>query len=425
MTWPEALASQGWKLALLAPLLACSAFFSGSETTLFRLTRVQLYRLGHGRRPGRIVAALMRRPRRVLNTLLLGNMCVNVAYTGIAAVAILELQRAGLGGWMVAVASLALLLVLILFGEVMPKMLAMAAGPRLAIPAAAALTVIGRVAGPVLWVLEKVLVVPLTRLIAPAQAGAGDITAEELAALLDLSAKRGVIGRDVNALLQEIVALTDICVADIMVPRVDMIAYDVDGDPSGLIELCSKTHLRKIPVYETDVDHVLGVVHAKRLLLSPTPPPLRQLVAKVPFVPEAANVERLLIQFRVTRTQMAIVVDEYGGTAGLVTLEDVLEEIVGDMPDSHAAATGPAVQRLSDSEYLLDGDLAIHEWEDAFKIDLSTEQISTVGGFVTSLLGRIPHEGEQAEYRNLRFTVVSMRRRRIEKLHLELLGGQT
>ncbi len=424
MTWQQALASEAWKLALLVPLLACSALFSGSETTLFSLTRLQLYRLGHGTRPGRIVAALMRRPRRVLNTLLLGNMCVNVAYTGIAAVAIIELQRAGVAGWLLVAASLASLLVLILFGEVLPKMLAIAAGPRLAVPAAAALSVIERAAGPVLWVLEKALVVPLTRIIAPAQAARGDITAEELAALLDLSAKRGLIDRDVNALLQEIVALTDIRVADIMVPRVDMIAYDVDGDPAGLIELFTATRLRKIPVYERGIDNVLGVVHAKRLLLSPTPPPLRQLVAKVPFVPEAAKVERLLLQFRVTRTQMAIVVDEYGGTAGLVTLEDVLEEIVGDMPDSHAAAPGPAVQRVSDSEYLLAGDLAIHEWEDAFKIDVSSEQISTVGGFVISLLGRIPREGDQVEYRNLRFTVVSMRRRRIEKLHLELLGVQ-
>lgn len=423
MNWAQALASEAWKLAVMVPLLVCSAFFSGSETTLFSLSRLQLYRLGRGARPGRIVAALMRRPRRVLNTLLLGNMCVNVAYTGIAAVAILELRREGLAGWMAVVASLGSLLVLILFGEVMPKLLAMAAGPRLAVPAAGVLTVVERVAAPVLWILEKAFVVPLTRILAPAQAAAGDITAEELGALLDLSAKRGVIDRDVNALLQEIVALTDIRVADIMVPRVDMIAYDVDGDPGKLIEMLATTRLRKIPVYEKDNDHVVGVVHAKRLLLNPAVP-LRELVAKVPFVPEAANVERLLLQFRVTRTQMAIVVDEYGGTAGLVTLEDVMEEIVGDMPASRVAAAEPAVQRVSDGEYLLDGDLAIHEWEDAFKIDLSSERISTVGGFVISLLGRIPREGDQAEYRNLRFTVVSMRRRRIDKLRVELREGQ-
>jgi CBS domain containing-hemolysin-like protein len=421
MIWPQVLAEQVWKLALLAPLLVCSAFFSGCETTLFSLSRLQLYRLGHGRRPGRIVAALMRRPRRVLNTLLLGNVCVNVAYTGIAAVAILQLRRAGLAGWAAGAASLASLLVLILFGEVMPKMLAMAVGSRLVIPAAAILAVLERAAAPVLWILDKALIVPFTRLLAPAPAGSGDITAEELAALLDLSARRGVIERDVNALLQEIVALTDIRVSDIMVPRVDMLAYDVDGDPAGLIKMFTATRLRKIPVFEKDIDHVLGVIHAKRLLLNPTAP-LRQLVAKVPFVPEAANVERLLLQFRVTRTQMAIVVDEYGGTAGLVTLEDVMEEIVGDIPDARGAA--PAVQHLIEGEYLLDGELAIHEWEEAFRIDLSGRRVSTVGGFVISLLGRIPREGDKVEYRNLRFTVVSMRRRRIDKLHLQLLGRQ-
>ncbi len=422
MTWPQVLAGEVWKLALLAPLLVCSAFFSGCETTLFSLSRLQLYRLGHGRRPGRIVAALMRHPRRVLNTLLLGNMCVNVAYTGIAAVAILQLCRAGLADWAVGAASLASLLALILFGEVLPKMLAMAVGSRLIIPAAAILAVLEQAAAPVLWILDKVLVVPFTRLLAPAPSGSADITAEELAALLDLSAKRGVIERDVNVLLQEIVALTDIRVSDIMVPRVDMLAYDVDGDPAGLIQMFTTTRLRKIPVYEKDIDHVLGVIHAKRLLLNPAAP-LRQLVAKVPFVPEAANVERVLLQFRVTRTQMAIVVDEYGGTAGLVTLEDVMEEIVGDIPDDRSGAA-PSVQHLDEGEYLLDGELAIHEWEEAFRIDLSGRRVSTVGGFVISLLGRIPREGDRVEYRNLRFTVVSMRRRRIDKIHLQLLGGR-
>ncbi|MGA2264901.1 MAG: hemolysin family protein [Phycisphaerae bacterium] len=420
MTWPEVLASHAWKLILLVPLLAGSAFFSGSETVLFNLSRLQLYRLGQGRRRGRMVASLMRRPRRVLNTLLLGNMCVTVSYTGIAAVTILALEEAGLSDWATVVASVASLLVLILFGDVLPKMVALAVGPRLAVPVAVTITIVERAAAPVLWVLEKVLIGPLTRLVAPLPTGAGDITAEELAVLLDLSAKRGVIDRDVNALLQEIVALTDIRVADIMVPRVDMLAYDVDGDSAKLIEMFTTTRLRKIPVYEKDVDHVLGVIHAKQLLLN-SATPLRQLVAKVPFVPEAANVERLLLQFRVTRTQMAVVVDEYGGTAGLVTLEDVMEEIVGEIPDSRRAV-GAAVQYLGEEEYLLDGDLAIHEWEQAFRIDLSSRRISTVGGFVLSLLGRIPREGEQVEYRNLRFTVVSMRRRRIDKLRLRLLG---
>ncbi|MBL7134658.1 MAG: CBS domain-containing protein, partial [Phycisphaerae bacterium] len=199
----------------------------------------------------------------------------------------------------------------------------------------------------------------------------------------------------------------------------DMITYDVDGPREGLVELFRRTHLRKVPVYSGHVDNIIGVVHAKRLLLREAAA-VGELVVKVPFIPGAASVERALMQFRVMRTQMAVVVDEYGGTAGLVTLEDVLEEIVGDIPDRHDVQRGPAVAQTGRREYLIDGDLAIHEWIDTFKMDLSGKRISTIGGFVTSLIGRIPRVGDTAVYRNLCFTVVSMRRRRVARLRLEL-----
>ena len=405
-------------------LLIASAFFSGSETALFSLSRGRLHRLRQAGASGRMAAALMRDPHRVLNTLLLGNMLVNVAYTGIAAVMILDLQAGGAGPWLVAAASAVPLVALILLGEATPKMLAIVVAERWARLAAAPLAVGQRVLAPPLWCLEHLAAGPIVRLLSPRGRTSGSVTADELAAVLDLSAKRGLIDRNANDLLQEIFELTDLRVADIMVPRVDMVAYDVDAPPDGLIELFGKTRLRKIPVYEARVDNILGVVHAKRLLVRPQSA-LRDLVVKVPFVPSAGNVERVLLQFRVTRTQMAVVVDEYGGTDGLVTLEDVLEEIVGDIRDEHESARGPAVERIGPGEYLLDGDLAIHEWVDAFRIDLHGRRISTVGGFVTSLLGRIGAPGDQATYRNLRFTVAAMHRRRITKLRLELLEEDT
>jgi putative hemolysin len=223
-------------------------------------------------------------------------------------------------------------------------------------------------------------------------------------------------------MLQEIMELSDLRIHDIMIPRVDIVAYDIAGPADGLVEEFRRTHLRRIPVHEGDIDNILGVVHAKQLLLSPETP-LRDLIVSVPFVPEAGIVERVLLQLMVTKSQMAIVVDEYGGTAGLVTLEDILEEVVGDIPDPHDLDRGPAVEQISDREYLLDGNLAIHEWTDAFKIDLSGQRISTIGGFVTSLLGKIPQTGESVTYRNLKFTVESMRHRRIGKIRLERLEG--
>jgi len=413
-------ATHAWELLLMGLLLLCSGFFSGTETALFNLSRGQLHRLQHSRHgAGRLVASLMARPRRILNTLLLGNMIVNVAFAGTSAMVVLAMEQSGVSAWAVGAAALASLLGLILIGEVAPKMLAYAVGERWALVAARILAVIERIFAPPLWVFEGLFITPLARMIAPRKRARLAVTPDELAAVIDLSAKRGIIDRDVNAVLQEIVTLSDLRVSDTMVPRVDVVAYSVDAPAEGLMDLFRRTHLRRIPVYEGNLDRILGVVHAKRLLLGPGQP-LRQLVAKVPFVPETANLERVLLQLRVKRSQLAIVVDEYGGTAGLITLEDVIEEIVGDIRDPLEKPTGPAVEQLGERQYRIDGDLAIHEWAEAFKIDLSGQRISTLGGFVTSLLGRIPREGDRAEYSNLRFVVESMRGRRVGKLRVEL-----
>ncbi len=417
--WGEFLTAHGWQLILMVVLLGCSGFFSGTETALFSLSRGRLLHMAESGRPGRRVSRLMGRPRRVLNTLLLGNMLVNVGFSAVAAVLVLDLRQAGARSWELAAATLVPLVMLILAGEVAPKMVAISLNQRWARVTAGPLAMIQRALLPVVWLLEYVFVVPLVRIIAPRRHPEPHLSIRELAALLDLSAKRGIIDHDANTLLQEIVELTDIRVSEIMVPRVDVVAYDVNSSPEGLLETFRRTRLRKVPVYDGGIDHIVGVVHAKRLLLNPRMP-LGELVTEVPFVPETANIERVLLQFRVTRTQMAIVVDEYGGTAGLVTLEDVLEEIVGDIPDPGEMRTGPAVQQISQTEYLLDGDLSVHDWADVFATDLTGGRVSTVGGFVTGLLGRVPRVGDTGSYGNLQFTVISMRRRRVGKLRLVL-----
>jgi CBS domain containing-hemolysin-like protein len=315
------------------------------------------------------------------------------------------------------------LLVLILVGEVLPKMLALLVAEGWALAAAGPMTLLKKVLLPLIVAMHKAVIGPLVQMLAPRQASGANIDSAELGALLDLSAKRGILDTRTNALLQEIVELTNLRVGDIMVPRVDMICHDIDAPRAGLIRTIQDKRLRRVPVYEKDVDHILGVVQAKRVLLSPDRP-LREMVVPVPFVPQAANLERALLQLRVKRSQLAVVVDEYGGTAGLVTLEDILEEVVGDIPDRHETAQGAVVQKISPGRYVIDGDVGIHEWDDAFGMDLRRRRISTVGGFVTSLLGRIPAVGDTAQYRNLHFTILSVRRRRIEQLQLELREEQ-
>jgi putative hemolysin len=419
IAWTDALLAQLWQAIPLAALLCGSAFFSATETALFNLSRGELHRMAAAGAAGRLVVALMRQPRRTLNVLLFANMVVNVAFAAASAVMVLDLRREGLSGWGAGVASLVPLLALIFLGEVCPKTLAFVYSPQWALLSAGPLVVVRRVLGPVVWLVEMLLVWPMTRLAAPRTSRQATISAPELEALLNLSAQRGVIDHDANALLQEIVDLPNIRAGTVMVPRVDVIAHDVNAPRAALVKLLRRTHLRRIPVYDGDLDHLLGVVHAKRVLLNPDVP-IRELLRPLTYLPEAANLERALLQLREKRTQMAIVVDEYGGTAGLITLEDILEQIVGDIPDPRGAVRGPAVQRVGEDEYLLDADLSIHEWSDVFETDLDSTQIRTVGGFVMALLGRVPMEGDEATFRNLSFRVESVRGRRIGRIRLRL-----
>lgn len=416
----------GWQCVVLVSCLLASAFFSGSETALFTLSRSELQQLGASRHwPSRLAARLARRPRSLLNTLLLGNMLVNIGFSATAAVLVLELKSADHPVWVVGVASVAPLLTVLLVGEVTPKMLAWSTARRWAILAAAPVDLLRRGFLPILWLLDRGLVEPFTRILSPrTPETATDITAEELSGLMRLSAERGLVTHDVGDMLHEIVELTDATAGEIMVPRVDVVAFGVDRSATELIELFRETGFRKIPVYRNSLDSVLGVIHAKRLLLHPETP-LEELIRPVSFLPEAANLEKVLAQFRKTGRQMAVVVDEYGGTAGLVTLEDVLEEIVGDIPDYREAPTQPAVQKLSPTQYLVSGDLSIRDWAEAFGLMPMKGRISTIGGLAATLLNRIPREGDFVDYHNLRLTVHAMRRRRVEAVRLEWIGGQS
>ncbi|MBS3820792.1 MAG: DUF21 domain-containing protein [Planctomycetes bacterium] len=415
--------AQYLQLLAMALLLLASAFFSGSETALFTLTAGQREAFKASRHASaRWVHTLTSRPSRLLNTLLMGNMVVNIAFSATAAVLVLELETAGHNPAVVATASLAPLLAVILFGEVTPKMLAWSIAPHWSRIAAGPIIAIQRLLLAPVWVLERILVGPMTRIVAPQTPPPRDITADELGALMDLSARRGVIDRDTGEILQEIVELTDLRACDIMVPRVDMIAFDINQPREALRELFRRTRLRRVPVCDGDLDHILGLVHAKRVLLNPDRP-IRELLRPVTFLPEAANLEKLLLQFRRGAKQMAIVVDEYGGTAGLVTLEDVIEEIVGDIPDLSEVNQPPEVEKRSECEYLVGGDLAIHDWADAFEMEIDRKRISTLGGLVAARLGHIPRVGDEVTCRNLRFGVRSMRGRRVETIRVEVLGG--
>jgi len=400
----------------LVVLLALSAFFSGSETALFSLSREQLHRLE--KRPSavnRAILGLAGDPQGVLATVLFSNMVVNVLYFSISytlSIRVAQDHSAGAAAF-VGVATFMLLLV---FAEVTPKGVAVRRPEGFARVIALPLLICLRGLGPVRHGLS-ILMRRAMSFFEPSAEDLSFVSTDELKMLLEQSGRQGVLGRDASRMMQEVMEIREIRLKDVMCPRVDVSAFDVSDPVDEFIALVREHHHKRIPVYEGTIDNILGIVSPRDVLLEPASP-LREHVQPVSFVPEAKTVESMLREFRHQGEKLAIVVDEYGGMAGLITLEDIIEEIVGEIEDEFDAARPPVVM-VDDRAWLVSADLSTRDWHDLFSIDLDSPRFETVGGFVISLLARVPREGDVVTYRGLRFSVESMRRRRIDRIRVE------
>ena len=395
----------------LLVLLVLSGMFSGSEAVLFSLSPMQLQRDAASANPlRRAVARLMEHPRQTLLVILLGNTAVNV---------LLFVMSYLVFGSLLGLLSVPAVLV---FGEVVPKTVGTALADRLAPLSAALIRISGLVLGPVARALDAAVVVPLSRLIFGAEHARKEpqLSPRELKTLLELSRRRGVLGWAESRYLREVIDLSGLKVRDIMVPRVEMVTFDIREPAERLRELMRQTRLTKVPVHEGSIDRILGLIYAKVLFFEPDKP-LRELIQPVHFVPELISLEQLLEHFRRTRSQIAVAVDEYGGVAGLVTLEDLAEQIVGEIREPEERPSEPEVVQLSDREFEIAGSLSIHDWVDVFGGEPADPRIATVGGLVISRLGRPARLGDVVRLGNLELRVVGLRGRRITRLRVRLL----
>jgi putative hemolysin len=318
-------------------------------------------------------------------------------------------------------------LILILFGEVLPKLAAAQVPVTFAKFASVPLLLVHRLLTPVRVASSVLVIGPLARLIAPSTRPP-NLSPQELDSLLSLSQTQGVIDPQEEQLLQQVFALGQLKVRDLMIPRVDIRAFDLDDDPAHLVQLIHRTRLRHVPVYRGDLDHIQGLIYSRQVLLNPprTALQLNKLVRQVRYVPQMQRADQLLVEMRKTGTTIAIAVDEYGGTAGLITLEDVVEQMVGDIAGEYERNSEPQVASIAPGVWRVDADLSVHEWSDFFGHNrevqgaAALELVSTLGGLVMALLGRLPKPGDHVTVGNVVITVETMKQKRIETLRIEL-----
>lgn len=417
-------------MILLILLLSLSAFFSSCETALFSLSRSYREKLSAEHAfTSQLIAHLLNHPRRLIITLLLGNDLVNISI-GVTG-ASLVLRLLGENGDVVAIVGSTLLLLIL--GEVLPKSLALRRAQTYAHQVVLPLEFVARLIFPLRWLIERLVDGLLRVLGGGREHGEEAFNEEEFRAMLAAGEDAGVFRESERAMIQKVLAFSETTVSQVMTPRTDLDAVEVRSTLETVMASVKEGHFSRMPVYDQTIDTVVGILYAKDLLRWQTRAKraegesaqpqlnLRELLREPYFVPEGKRISELLREFQQKKVHMAIVLDEYGGVAGLVTMEDLLEELVGEISDEFdlPEAVGLPYQQLTENRYRISAKMPMGGVEELLRRPLPPGDYETLGGFVLHLFGRLPRRGEHVASNGLTFTIEKMRGTRILEITVD------
>lgn len=399
---------------VLLLLFALAAFFSGSETVLFALTPIQAQRIRDRHpRAGTRVQRLLSQPERVLSTILIGNTLVNVAIASIGFIVVHALAPAH----STAIAIPATTALLLLIGDVIPKRLAIAHAERLAPACSALLLFWGRLFAPLGRLLEFCPRV-FRRFLRPERK---TLTDDELLTMLQVGAEQGVLDAEERSMLDGIMRLSELMASDVMTPRVDLIGVDLDDPAERQLAAARQARLRQLPVYRRTPDAIEGFLDVARYLLDPAHDVRRATLPAI-FVPENATLDDLLVTFQRGGREIACVLDEYGGTAGVITRGDVLEFVVKGV-EHESLPRKTAIEPLGAGAWLIDGTTSLDAVNHTLGAGLEAEGADRVAGWVAFHAGRLLKAGESVEAQGFRATVRRLRKHRIDQVQFERLAS--
>ncbi len=403
-------------VALVAVLLFFSAFFSGSETAFFSLSRFSVAELEKGGSRKRAIAALLRSPRMLLVTILFGNLLVNIAST--SAVTALAIGLFGERG--VGIAVLVMTFLILIFGEITPKSLAMKNAVTVAVAAVPLLKLFMIVFTPVRFVLGRIADFAVERSRRIFGNSSDAYGARELATAVELGHHEGLFDRFETELLTNLFLFVETTVREIMTPRVEVFSLDVETPLNDVIMQVRDRGFSRVPLYEGQSDNIVGVLLAKDLLRYSRDErvSLREIMRPARFVPDSKKIRDLFGELIAVKQHIVMVVDEFGAFDGVVTLEDILEEIFGNIRDRREPRVDEYL-RSGEDRIVVDGSMHLVDFNEIFETELESREVETVAGYLIEHVGRIPREGESFRLGRLRFLVLSAEPTRVSKIKIE------
>ena len=408
---------------LLVFLLLCSAFFSACEVAYFSLNSLQLNEMSEKKgHLGRIVNSLLEKPRELLITIYIGNEFVNIAISVVVtSIAINVFGNLGVG---IAIGVGTLLL--LVFGDIIPKSISLKFSQPYALFSAYPLTIFAKIVQPA----QKLFSIWTEKIISfmgilPHGLKESPITDEEFRAMVQVGEGEGVIDSDERELIQNVIEFGETTVDEIMTPKIDMFTVGIEDSLDDILPRIIENFYSRVPVYGEDEEGILGILYTKDLTRLKHLPrekvSLKSILHDTISVPQSKKIKEMLEEFRRMKRHMAIVLDEYGSVCGLVTLEDILEELVGVI-DSEMRQEELPLKRLNENHYRIVGAYSLAEFNESFQSDLPENDYDTVGGYVFGLFGRIPRSGESTTVDRFKFRVEKMKGSRILSLFITLMS---
>lgn len=407
------------QLIILIILLMLSAFFSSAETALTTVNRIRIRSLADdGSKRAKTVLKITDNSGKMLSAILIGNNIVNVA-----AASITTSLAYSLGGSAVAIANAVITVAILLFGEITPKTTATIHAEKLALIYAPIISIFMKIMTPVIFIINGLSNAVLLLLRIDPNAKNQTMTENELRTIVDVSHEDGVIESDEKEMIYNVFDLGDAKAKDVMVPRVHVTFADVNTTYEELIEIFREDKFTRLPIFEDSTDNVIGTINMKDLLLFDNTKEfhIRDILREAYFTYEYKNISELLVEMREASFNIAIVLDEYGDTAGLITLEDILEEIVGEIHDEYDENEEDFIKEIGEREYMIEGSTNLDDLNDRLNLQLESEDYDSLGGFIIEHLDRLPEEGDSITTEDgLRLVVESLDKNRIESVHAYL-----
>lgn len=415
---------QALQIFIVLGLLALSAFFSSSETAMMAVNKIRIRNLADaGLSSAQTLMKVLDNQPKMLSAILIGNNIVNISASSLSTIVVTR----AFGDMYVGVGTGILTLLVLIFGEITPKTSATLYSETMALRFAKPIYMIMQVLTPVIFIVDKLSQGVLRLLHVDPNKKQDAITEDELRTIVEVSHEEGVIESDEKKMIYNVFDFGDSVAKDIMVPRIDMTFIDVNATFSEVIEVFREVKYTRYPVYEETTDNVIGIINIKDLLLTENQKKfcIRDYLREPLYTYEFKKTAELMVELRKTQNNIAIVLDEYGATAGLITLEDMLEEIVGEIRDEYDEDEEDLIRRISPREYVVEAAMKLDDLNDQLGLDLESEDYDSIGGFIIGLLDHLPEEGEEVTHRNLRLVVDQVDRNRIDKIHLYIQEEET